>query len=404
MRSNSTNAPSRSRERLARLFLIAATLAMCAVLVEIGLRVAGLSFPNFGLPDTSRGWALRPGVAGIVRGENPDAVAIRINQAGFRDRDHSTSKPPNTLRIAVLGDSYAEAMQVPLEATFWANLERELHNCGARRGSRVEVLNFGVSGYGTAQEYLTLHHKAWAYSPDIVLLTVTTGNDIRNNLRALAHEPVAPYFVYRNGELTLDDSFQNLIRLSGIRELEARLAAHSRVVQLVRAGYNGLKQIRQARQHRADRTQLEAGLDDMVYVPPQTQPWREAWQVTEGIVTMMAAEVRRHGAKFIIATLTNGIQVHPDSRVRQAFMKRMGIETLSYPDFRIRDFARRENIGTITTVDALATYAEAHQVFLHGFGRGLGEGHWNETGHRLAGELFASEVCSYLNGHRGSPE
>ena len=41
------------------------------------------------------------------------------------------------------------------------------------------------------------------------------------------------------------------------------------------------------------------------------------------------------------------------------------------------------------------SYAEENKVFLHGFqsSGNLGRGHWNEDGHRLAGELIARWLC-----------
>ena len=35
------------------------------------------------------------------------------------------------------------------------------------------------------QEFLTLREKVWKYSPDLVMLAVTTNNDITDNSRAL---------------------------------------------------------------------------------------------------------------------------------------------------------------------------------------------------------------------------
>src|SRR4029077_3371555 len=107
-----------------------------------------------------------------------------------------------------LGDSYPEAFPVPVEEAFWSIMEKKLQECGAFGGRRVEVINFGVSGYGTAQELLTLREHVWQYTPDIVMLTVTTNNDISDNLRALKKTDEIPYFIYREGRLTLDDSFQ----------------------------------------------------------------------------------------------------------------------------------------------------------------------------------------------------
>jgi len=70
---------------------------------------------------------------------------------------------------------------VPVENTFWAVMEDRLKGCNAFAGKQIEVLNFGVSGYGTAQELLSLRQDVWDYQPDMVLLAVTTGNDISDN-------------------------------------------------------------------------------------------------------------------------------------------------------------------------------------------------------------------------------
>jgi hypothetical protein len=157
-----------------------------------------------------------------------------------------------------------------------------------------------------------------------------------------------------------------------------------------------MKQVREAGRQE-DGKRSEAGLDDHVYRPPQDEDWREAWRVTEGILRLMNGEAREHGARLWIATLTNGIQVHPDAAARQAFIERLGVDTLFYPNMRIREFGRREGIPVITIVEAMAEYARSNHVFLHGFGGNLGVGHWNETGHKLAGELIAAELCNALS-------
>jgi lysophospholipase L1-like esterase len=91
----------------------------------------------------------------------------RSNNLGYRDYDHPLRKPPGAYRIVVLGDSIAAGLKVlEYERTFPAILERELR----RRGLRVEVINFGVSGYNTQQEVETLKEKGLQFRPDLVLL------------------------------------------------------------------------------------------------------------------------------------------------------------------------------------------------------------------------------------------
>src|SRR5207253_4628700 len=130
-----------------------------------------------------------------------------VNSEGLRDREHSKTKPPNTLRIAILGDSMTEALQVPVQYTFWHILEHDLAACKSLGGRQVEVMNFGVSGYGTAQELLTYRHWGAAYSPDVTVLAFYPGNDVRNNSKELEPNKLRPFFKLRGGNLVLDDLF-----------------------------------------------------------------------------------------------------------------------------------------------------------------------------------------------------
>src|SRR6266487_1909597 len=195
--SSSIEQVARLMKRLAAPLLVLGSLVFALALGELFLRLIDFSYQNFYLPDDYTGTSLRPGVEGWSRSDGE--AYIRINIDRLRDREHSKAKPLGTVRIAVLGYSFAEAAQVPLEATFWAHLERELTASHAFGQRRVEVLNFGVSGYGTAQELLTLRHRAWSYSPDIVLLAFFPGNDVRNNSKVLEPEKLRPFFVIRDG-------------------------------------------------------------------------------------------------------------------------------------------------------------------------------------------------------------
>jgi hypothetical protein len=389
------------------------------ILLELGLRLAGVSYPNLGMPHPETGWALRPGTSGWIREENKAGVAVTINSDGLRDREHSITKPEGTLRIAVLGNSYTEAMQVPLEQTYWAVMERELARAGLAGVREVEVINFGVGGFGTAQELITLRTKVWKYQPDIVVLAFLTGNDVLYNHRDLNQQPQAPYFVYRNGRLVLDDSFRSIVRNSRFKDLQAAVERSSVVVQTALHVRTAFKQwvytLRQrlsaAKQEfeRGGNADVSSDPNDItvvtnhnVYVPPRNQVWEEAWRVTEGLIRLMRDEVESHGARFVIATLTNAPQVHPDERVRQRFAAKLGVPDLNYPDQRIRQFAEREHIASVHLVETMAPIAAAKKNQWHGFG-GSAAGHWNEAGNRIAGEIIAARLTQMLR-ENGVPQ
>ena len=59
----------------------------------------------------------------------------------------------------------------------------------------------------------------------------------------------------------------------------------------------------------------------------------------------------------------------------------------------IKALGTREGIPVITLAPDLQAFAQQNNVFLHGFGENIGNGHWNVAGNRVAGELIAKKLC-----------
>jgi hypothetical protein len=396
------------RRRRGAILVVFGSVFVGLFISEMALRIAGFSFQTFDMPDRERGLALRPGAEGWWRREGE--AYVRINSEGLHDREHPKLKPANTVRIAVLGDSYAEALQVPIEDAFWAVMERQLSaSCAAFGGRKVEVINFGVSGYQTAQELVTLRRHVWDYSPDIVLLTVTTANDIRDNSPRLASYPYVPFGVYRDRVLVIDNSalerragsFSFRLQQSALGKVYYWMRDHSRVIQLldkVRFALNNSEAKKRPRDNARSGTPEgeEIGLDARVYLEPNDPAWDDAWRVTEGLMTLMRDEVRDRGASFLVVTLSNSIQVNPNREARQRFMNRLSITDLFYPDSRIKALGERNHIPVFNLAPVLQSYADQTGLFLHGFNDQLGKGHWNTSGHQMAGELIAQKLCEEL--------
>ena len=407
----------RKRDRRAKFLLVIGSTLVSLAIIEVALRIVGYSYPRFFAAEDRRGYALRPGLEGWFRKEGE--AYVRINSDGLRDREHAKAKPASTLRVAVLGDSYPAAFAVPLENSFCAVLERKLRECAGLNGRDVEVINFGVPGYGTAQELITLRNNVWQYSPDVVLLTVTTNNDISDNVRALKKMDTVPYFIWRDGRLSEDDSFLHakpfLIQQSRVYRLGVWFSDHLRVIQAVSDAARTYKIWSAERKQLAIRAPdpsptvgestnrqvaepqgAELGVDNLVYREPNDVVWNDAWHVTEGLISTMRDEVQSKGAQFLVVTLSNDIQVWPQPKGRQAFLVRVGAKDIFYPDNRIREFCERERITVACLAPAMQRYAEETRVFLHGFDKNIGNGHWNVLGNRVAGELTAAELCKQL--------
>ena len=88
------------------ILLIGASIIFAGLLLETGLRIAGVTYPIFHRLETLRGWSPQPSIAGVWMTEGK--ALIENNQEGFRDRDYPLKKPLRTFRIAVLGDSMSD--------------------------------------------------------------------------------------------------------------------------------------------------------------------------------------------------------------------------------------------------------------------------------------------------------
>jgi lysophospholipase L1-like esterase len=112
----------------------------------------------------------------------------------LRDREHSYQRENDAKRILVIGDSFAWGYGVEESERFSQVLENRLN---------VEVINAGVSGYGTDQELLWLRTEGIKYDFDLVIL-VMAGNDIGDNDQQLVHTIYyKPQFVREGSQLVL---------------------------------------------------------------------------------------------------------------------------------------------------------------------------------------------------------
>ena len=384
----------RARSVTYALITILVGILFAALLVEIALRVVGYSDPNFYLPDAKLGWVLNPNSHGWFKDEGRAYFAV--NAAGRHDEDVPTSKPPGTFRIAVLGDSFTEAKQVPIEQNFCSLVQNGLKNCPALHASRVELLNFGVAGYGTTQELLQMRERVWQYSPDMVMLMFFIGNDVFDNSKTLGANIQRPFFVQKNGAWTLDYSFHELRHYKKALEHEHSFGTfmrnHLRILQLIKRAIRGLH-------HLGDHDDIAASQPAAPSLDkPATSPeLKEALDATYYALGTMSREISAHNAPFLMVIIEDPIQVNPDPAVREARMRELGITDDFYFEGQLTSFAREHGFEALSLTQPFQKYAEEHHVYLHGFANtAFGRGHWNREGHALAAELIEKKICEML--------
>ena len=159
------------RTALRNLCLVLASCAIGLSLCEVSLRLfypiyrdlAEAQFEN----DALRIWSRPPnGRDSIVHPDTRSPHSLHHNNFGFRQhRDFREADLDAAVNIGVFGDSFTENVYMAAPYSFTEPLDYLLN---LRRG-RFNVLNFGVSGYGTGQSFLHYQHFPRAGDLDHVL-------------------------------------------------------------------------------------------------------------------------------------------------------------------------------------------------------------------------------------------
>jgi len=100
------------------------------------------------------GWRHAPNFHGGLNLMNSAALRAR--------REYAPVPPAGVLRVAVFGDSYVYGAEVDNDRCWAGRIERE--------NPDIEVLNYGVSGYGVDQAYLRYLLEGRAFSPRLVVM------------------------------------------------------------------------------------------------------------------------------------------------------------------------------------------------------------------------------------------
>jgi len=174
------------REIVLQLALLIVTLAA----VELLLRLADLRELREGYRqgsylayryDAELGWSSVPNAVGTFTGSR--TIHVQNNSLGMRDIEHKGPRRPTVL---FLGDSFVWGYDVEANERFTELLRTELPG--------LNIVNAGVSGYGTDQEYLFLNRIWSTFQPDVVVLIFCVMNDrIDNSLNMTDGGHYKPY-------------------------------------------------------------------------------------------------------------------------------------------------------------------------------------------------------------------
>ncbi len=385
------------------LLLLMASILVAFFLLEGGVR---LLFPDNPLPyRLNDGKRFIPGI-GVLKQPHQAVTEIapcfeiqniKFNGEGFR----ATPEPVDPkYKIGILGDSYAEAMQIPNGLDVSSRLSNLLN---------ARVFNEGIGGANIIKEFAIYTNSTRAKQPNLVLLLLYGTNDILDsNCKFLdrkakmlgldSHETCALQGP-SNASIRPPKPPKDLtpeVQPRKPKSLREMTKFWCRSCDLVygfarQIGYvtDGDMNLVTGDQINLPQTLLEASMQSEV---------RDAWLITKIMLGKFKDQVHADNAQLIIVLIPNHSQISPTWKNEYRSYFGQPPPTGYDPGLheqQLLDVSRELNIPIISLSEHFRQYQAEHQLPFPYLSYRC-DGHWNPLGHFLA----ASIVAEFLAGRK----
>ena len=368
---------------------------ICLLLSEGVVRLTGKFQPRSGgladilIHDDTLGWRGIPNSTKIhVVGRTE--TEIKTNEIGFRDNPLSFEENSgDEKRILFLGDSFCWGFGTPQDKRISEWIES--------LDSRIESYNFGMFGYSTDQELLTLRMYGDKVQPDIVVLLFCI-NDLLTNDSDEGHRLPKPRFsLSENGTLKLTNIPVPRVSKSDkainwLRGHSALFNAAERTTLLIQEKL-ALKKQRQLAEKSDEYGRSETPVSKSDLQSGLLKRGFDGTGITKYLLRDIQAECNRLGASFILLMVPSSMiwtqrhaETPPEAILVLDWCRELGIHAFDlFPIFHERYKQTGENL-----------YVDDFQDRMH----------WNENGHKLAAEALYPHLMETLtnNGVESSPE
>lgn len=377
--------------------LFFASIIVSIFCMEIGLRFWELTLPQVDRalihqPDDELGWVHAPNLS--YSSGNPNifkrefVVEVEINSVGLMGPEREPNFDSRVLRILLLGNSFAEAIQVDLEHSAAKILENELAANLPDGFDTIQVFNAGVSNYSTGQNLLSYKTKWGRYRPHVVFVYVAPFIMVRNAMYEFTvygkHDTLSirPMFTLVNDSLIIHKPLEMTRyrkEFAAVKEAEYFGNTSKRVAQ--GAGFPTLS----AQSSRIDK--IFAGSYFWNFLAPYKGGWFERLGLRK-----YQPENFKVDSKLIDLTLK--ILQELDSLVRSnatpgelVVVNIAGDQAWSQWNPTFDSGVQQIGLPLIKSYQALQKREKngARVVWKHDF-------HWNERGHKIVGEEMAAWV------------
>lgn len=166
-------------------------------ILDLYLQSAEIQFRALGIYDEKEGFRLMPDQEYTFFKEG--FSISETSNLGFYGEDVNINKPESVYRIALLGDSYVEGLQVFDRDHFRSVIERKL---SLSTNHVIEVLNCGMSGFSISDMYCYYSSFVKKLDPDLTVIVIR-----QSDLELKKRSPLQPFCYIEKGQLKIDKSY-----------------------------------------------------------------------------------------------------------------------------------------------------------------------------------------------------
>jgi hypothetical protein len=347
------------RGTLPRLILILMGTLVGLMLGEIIVRAFHLGHTRTVFEYNNKLVKLRPHAGFMNYREN--STWVEINNLGFHDHDRQATN--GNYRILFLGDSFLQAQQVDTENLFTIRLEAQF----IRDGQKIETINGGVPGTGTAYQYVLWKEF---FEPQVkinhLVLCVFMGNDLSDNSADLADPD-------NDGTIFLDSE-------GNILHLEKQPGRFKKIINYGR-DHSALLNTSYENAYRLKKTYLGSAGTGAGLAQETPKSYGGAWEAT---VQGTIARVRRWKSELSEKKIPfDLVMIDKPGKVYNRF-------ELQFID-QVQAACAQDQIGFLR----LRLSADPYETYSFD---GIALGHFNWNGH----ELVARELYDFFKSHHGA--
>lgn len=213
--------------------IIFAILAFVITMVccELFIRSSYIGMVSTADFDPSIGKVQRKDVSYLFFNEGMGVGAY--NEYGYLGEGYPEQRTPNTVRVALLGDSYVAGLQVMQRHHFRTLLEDKLSSTLSKE---VEILNFGKPGSDLYDIYTYKENYVDRFSPDYYLIFVSPWDFFPKR-----KDPLQPVPVLKENELAIDMEFKETA-IANYEQVKP-LIQNSAILNMARQGVKKTKSV-----------------------------------------------------------------------------------------------------------------------------------------------------------------